>query len=377
MRIVDRGTIFDASSAPPEQRFCIFTDLELLSDGTLLVAFRTGSSKDTADEDIRIMRSDDQGHTWKLVFDGFGDVPPGSGGRIRGGGLTEVSPGRLMGAFVPFDRSDPTLPLANPKTQGTLSSRIFVGESEDAGQSWGPLREVSPQLRTGALTGSILVLRDSTLALQYETWKGYYDTSPGEHHASLHLSSDGGKSWTGPVIVAHDPQGHLLYWDQRLSVDPDDGHLIAVFWTHDRQAQEDVPMHVAWGSPDGKEWTEPVSTGIAGQICAPLCLPGNKVFAAYVHRHHPPSLRAILSDDGGHSWTAAPELVFYDKMRGGRESGMGGKRDFGDYWADMNVWTFGHPAAILLPGGDVLVAHYAGDEEAMGLHWVQIALSST
>ena len=113
------------------------------------------------------------------------------------------------------------------------------------------------------------------------------------------------------------------------------------------------------------------------QICAPLFLPGGRVFAAYVHRHDLTSLRAILSDDFGRTWTAAEELVFYEKRRGGQESGMGGKRDFGDYWADMSIWTFGHPAAVSLPNGDVLVAHYAGDETAMSIHWVRIAVPSS
>jgi len=67
-------------------------------------------------------------------------------------------------------------------------------------------------------------------------------------------------------------------------------------------------------------------------------------------------------------------LVFYEKQRGGREAGMDGPRDFGDYWADMSIWTFGHPAPVRLPNGDVMVAYYAGDETAMSIHWVRLAL---
>jgi len=104
-----------------------------------------------------------------------------------------------------------------------------------------------------------------------------------------------------------------------------------------------------------------------------LALGGGRVFAAYVHRRHPPSLRAILSDDFGRTWTASDELVFYEKAPG-RESGMGGSRDFSDYWADMTIWTFGHPTPLLLPNGDVMVAYYAGDSTAMGIHWVRIGL---
>jgi hypothetical protein len=243
------------------------------------------------------------------------------------------------------------------------------------------MREVPLRPHKGnALTGNVLVLHDGSLALPYEAWKEYHDTSPGQHHAALRLSSDGGRTWMGPEIVAHDTEGRLLFWDQRLAVNPEDGRLIAMFWTHDRQAQEDVPMHVAWGSPDGKRWSEPRSTGVAGQICAPLWLPGGRVFAAYVHRHQPPSLRAVLSEDAGRSWKMAEELVFYEKERGQQESGMGGKRDFADYWADMSIWTFGHPAAVRLGDwdrqehGDVLVAYYAGDERTMSIHWVRIRI---
>jgi len=146
-----------------------------------------------------------------------------------------------------------------------------------------------------------------------------------------------------------------------------------MLWTHDHRAGQDLDIHITWGSADARQWTPPASTGIGGQICAPLALGGGRVFAAYVHRHNPPSLRAILSDDFGRTWTAADELVFYEKARGG-ESGMGVSRDFADYWADMSIWTFGHPEPLLLPGGDVMVAYYAGDETAMSIRWVRIGL---
>ena len=98
---------------------------------------------------------------------------------------------------------------------------------------------------------------------------------------------------------------------------------------------------------------------------------------ADVHRHHPPSLRAILSHDFGRTWAAAGEQIFYEKARApgslDTESGMDAARDFADYWADMSIWTFGHPEPMLLPNGDIMVAYYAGDSSVMGIHWVRIA----
>jgi hypothetical protein len=374
MRIIKRGTIFDATSAPPPARFCTFTSLNCLTDGRLVAAFRVGSSKDSPDEDVYILTSDDEGTTWQQRCTGFGDVPPGGGGRIRSIGLIGLPAGKLMASIIAVDRSDPTLPLANPETQGILPTIVFVTESKDSGQSWSTPRPVDLHPHTGnAITGDLLQLKDGTLVLPYEAWKGYHDASAGEHHAALRFSADGGQSWSGPAIVAHDPTGRLLFWDQRLTVSPDDGRLFAIFWTHDREAQEDVFMHTAWGSADGYTWSIPRPL-LAGQIGAPLALPGGRLFAAYVHRHDPPSLRALLSDDFGESWRVDEQLIFYEKRRGGGEAGMDGPRDFGDYWADMSIWTFGHPAPARLPNGDVIVAYYAGNEEAMGIQWVRIAL---
>ena len=375
MRVLDRGTIFDASTAPHAARFCTFTSLNCTLDGRLIAAFRVGSAKDSADEDVYIMTSEDGGASWQQTFAGFGDVPPGSGGRIRSIGLTVLPMGKVLAAIMAVDHSDPTLPLANPATQGILPTTLYMTESADGGRTWSTPHAVDLAPHQGnALTGDLLQLQDGTLALHYEAWKAYHDSSPGEHHALLRFSADGGQSWQGPIIVAHDDANRLLFWDQRLTVAPEDGRLVGLFWTHDRVAQTDMPIHMAWGPPDGQKWSAPRSLGIEGQIAAPLVLPGGRLFMAYVHRHDPPSLCAVLSHDFGATWDTAGELTFYTKQRGGREAGMSGPRDFGDYWADMSIWTFGHPAPVRLPNGDVMVAYYAGDEHAMSIHWVQIAL---
>ncbi len=224
MHIIDQGVIFDASMAAPEARFCTFTTLERLSDGRLLAGFRTGSAKDSADESIRILLSQDDGATWQTVCEGFGEIPPGSGGRLRAVGFTETGPGRLLGVFMWMDRSDPSLPLASPETQGILPSKVLVAESEDGGHDWGPMREVPLLPHKGnAVTGNILALRDGVLALPYEAWKEYHDTGPGQHHAALRLSSNGGRTWTRsrdrsprhpgpPVVLGSAPGGQPEGW---------------------------------------------------------------------------------------------------------------------------------------------------------------------
>jgi hypothetical protein len=384
MRILDRGTVFDASVAPPERRFCTCPSLVRLGNGRFVAALRAGSSKDAADEDAVVLVSDDDAATWRPAFNGFGDLPPGRG-RIRAMALTPIGGDRLAACMTCVDRSNPVLPLFNPQTEGILPTRTLLAASDDAGEIWAVVGEVPLAPHTGnAITGAILSLQDSRLALPYEAWKEWGDTRPARHHAALRLTGPGGLGaweahttrsglWPELAVVAHDPEGKILYWDQRLTVAPDTGELIAMLWTHERRSGQDIHIHITWGSADARTWAAPVDTGIAGQICAPLALGGGRVFAAYVHRHDPPSLRAILSDDFGRTWTAAEELVFYEK-RLGAESGMGSSRAFADYWADMSIWTFGHPEPLLLPDGDVMVAYYAGDLTAMGIDWVRIGL---
>jgi BNR repeat-like domain len=372
MKIVDQGCVFDARKAPPDQRSCSFTNVASLADGHILICFRAGSSKDAADESLIIRESDDGGRTWNTIGGTFDSVVEGTPGGWRHGAITELRPGELVGCFCWFDRSDPNRPLANPQTQGTLPSRIFIMDSVDSGRMWINRRELNVSPFEGvATTGAVLRLGDGTLGLPSEAWKSYHNIRPGKHHALLWLSDDAGHSFAQSVITAHDPSGQFLYWDQRISVDPDTSRLIALYWTHDRVAGRDANVHVGWGSPCGKNWTKPADTGFAGQISCPLALGNGRVVAAYVHRHFPPTLRAILSEDFGETWDVAHELVFYESAAG-RESGIGSRRDFGEYWADMNLWNFGHPEATRLADGDILIAFYAGDARAMSIRWVRI-----
>ncbi len=374
MRLVAQGLIYDAAQASATVRFASFPTLTLLPGGRLLAAFRVGSSKDAADEDVRVMLSDDGGESWRMQFGGFGDRPPGRG-RMRALGITPYASG-LIGALTWIDRSDPTRPLADPATQGLLPARVMVANSPD-GAAWHDLREVPLAPYEGCVTtGSILVLGDGTLALPYESWKNWGDTRPGKHRAARRFSADSGRTWHADATVAHDADGRLLFWDQRVAVSHDGAQLVSMFWSHDRISGQDAPIHIAWGSADGHTWSAPYATGIEGQICAPLYMPDGRLLAAYVHRHDPPGLRAVLSDDGGHSWNISTELEFYRKEREGAESGMGGRRDFGDYWADMSIWTFGHPTPVVLDDGNVLIIYYAGDARAMGVYWARIALEA-
>ena len=69
MELLDRGIVFDATRAPAGRRVAFFTNVVVLSDGAILVTFRAGSSKDSADEHILMHVSRDAGeHAYFLGF---------------------------------------------------------------------------------------------------------------------------------------------------------------------------------------------------------------------------------------------------------------------------------------------------------------------
>jgi hypothetical protein len=333
-----------------------------------------GSAKESPDENVLMRLSADGGKTWETICDGLDPLlVEGKPGSWHQGRVTELSPGHLLGAFWWLDRSDPSRPMINPETTGTLPNHIFVMDSFDDGRTWVNRREVDTRpFESVALMGAPLMLATGDIAIVSESWKTYDDVSEGRHHAILSISRDGARTFDTPVIVAHDPANELLFWDQRLAVDPETGTIIGMFWTHDRVAQQDANAHIAWGSPDGRTWTYPGDAGFLGQIPRPLALPGGRALAVYVHRHYPPSLRAVLSPDLGKTWDVQNELVFYEHELA--QSGMEGKREFADYYEDMRVWSFGHAEPGLLPNGDVFVAFYAGDANSLSVCWVRIAV---
>jgi hypothetical protein len=372
MRVLDSGMIFDGAAAAENERNCAFTSVSRLADGTLLVAFRNATGRDTPDGRLRIMRSRDQGRTWETLVQGLTAVVDGVKGNLYSGYFTELTGRELLGAFLWVDRSDPARSFVNPDTTGLLPMKNLIGRSRDGGAHWSgfSMVDLSPH-RGASCTGPVMLLTGGILALPFETWKDYDDVKPAYQSANLRLSHDGGQSWRQQSTVAADPEQRLCYWDQRIARHPTTGLLVAMFWTHDRATVRDLDNHIAWGQPNGRDWTAPAPTGLRGQHCEPIPVGGDRLLAVYVHRADPPGLRAVLSDDFGRTWQRDSEIVFYES-REGAEVGASGLASENEYWQDMMAWRFGHPRGVLLLDGSVFVAFYVGNTDYSSVRWVRL-----
>jgi len=373
MRIIDRGIIYDGKKAAAHLRCAAFSRGIRLHDGTLLCSFNAGPEKVSATDTVIIRRSTDDGATWHTLFDAFPTVHGGKPGSLCSGYMTEPEPGRILAWLLWIDRSDPTLPLANPKTSGLLPVRCLLSESGDGGKSWCAPRHVDLAPCRGATsTDAIIHLDNGSLFAPFENWRDW-DDAEGTQRAGAVISTDRGLTWSEPVVVASDPAQRLAYWDNRIAKDPSTGQLVATFWTHDMKAGSDMNIHLSIGESDGRTWSTPHDTGIAGQVTAPLPLGGGRLLCGYVHRHDPPSIRVILSDDMGRTWRTGEELVVFDSSAG-TEPGTSGPRLGAEYWEDMYRWTFGHPYPLLLDDSTVFMSFYGGDATSLSIHWVKIGL---
>ncbi len=373
MHVEASGVMWDAATAPINERTASATCVIQLSDGTALATCRLGSDREGADGHTGVFASSDGGRSWELRFLGLServwdDVP----GETRGWYLAELEPGVITASVLWTDRSDPAAPWVDPVTQGLLDMRVYQLVSRDGGRSWPERRRIDLAPHPGASsTGEVLRLSDGALAQPFEHWKARDDPAPGRPAAWLRLSTDGGQTWPDDVLVAHHPDDALYYWDQRIATHPVDGRLVNMFWTHDVRVARDADVHIAWGAPDGRTWTIPTSTGLPGQHCQPISLGGDRLVAVYAHRNDPPGIRAVLSDDFGTTWDRAGEIVVWASAAGA-EPGADAPRSQDEYWNDMGAWQFGHPRGALLDDGAVLVVFYGGTGSSRSARWARL-----
>jgi hypothetical protein len=377
MRVEASGVFFDARSAPSNLRSVSSTGLVRTADDTLLVSCRLGPDREGPDGVAAVFASRDLGASWEQRYLGLADREwDGIRGEARAWLIAEPVAGELRATVLWVDRSDRDAPWVNQRTLGLRPMRTYHLISRDGGWTWTDRRRFDTSPHPGASpTGPLLLLADGRLGQPFEHWKEYDDPSPGRPAAHLRISSDGGLTWPQDSLVAADPRDRVFYWDQRLAVHPGTGQLVAMFWTHDVATGRDLDVHVAWGSADGRTWSPPQPTGLAGQHCQPVAVGGDVLVAVYSHRGQPPGIRAALSRDFGRTWDADAEVRLYDSPAGD-EPGSGGPRAQKDYWNDMGEWQFGHPRGVATADGRVFAVFYGGQGQTRSGRWARIEVDA-
>ncbi|MBM3804781.1 MAG: exo-alpha-sialidase [Acidimicrobiia bacterium] len=372
MKVIDGGVVYP-TGRKPERRSCAFPSICVSASRRWLCAFRAAPAKFAVTGQHPLLTwSDDEGGSWTEPIAPFSPVDiEGRPGNLRGGAITALPNGTLLAAVSWIDQSDPSLPFYNPETEGLLDTRILLFRSLDDGASWSApvLVDTTPFKVPTPLTGPILWLSNGHLALQVELNKHYRDTSVWKHSSVLMFSRDEGHTWPEHTITSNDPTNRVFYWDQRPGVLAD-GRLLDVFWTYDNGNAVYLNIHARVSDDHGRSWSPMCDTGVPGQPAPPVSLPDGRIGLVYVDRTSTPTIKMRASEDGGHTWPQASEIVLHSASLPTQSTLKAGMNDA---WSEMAKFSVGLPTTALTQDGDIVVTFYTGSHcDETSIHWVRV-----
>lgn len=210
---------------------------------------------------------------------------------------------------------------APPLSFARANDGSYVHWSDDGGRTWqGTVRlNVEPYPGGYGIRGAVeLASGDLLLPLS---------DVPNYETVFAVRSSDCGRSWQRPSLVAHGP-GQLF--EEPAAAVTSDGALLLMM----RESASDH-LYQCRSEDDGASWSRPVDTGIAG--CPPhlLTLADGRLLCTYGFRYFPFEIRCALSADGGRSW--GPPITI--------RSGLG-------------THDIGYPSTVELPSGQLMCVYY-------------------
>ncbi|WP_162606600.1 exo-alpha-sialidase [Jiangella asiatica] len=342
--------------------------LEVLADGRLAAGFAENVNPDYfAGGDWVVKTSADHGRTWELCDDDT--VPfawPASSTRERHDRATRVLPdGTWWAAGVvgwqlwPEEQREravaehrfvtPTTPA--PGHIGVGTNTMFIQRSWDRGLTW-TRREIDlpPAGWTLGLPRDV-TLADGTvlLPLRQRSWDGGHGRflaariTPGQPDLvrifPVPRDIDG---LTGSeAAVAHVGDDRVVMLMRADSTRGGDGRLLS-----------------SWSDDGGRTWTFPVVTEVWGRPPHLLVLADGRLLATYGHQRAPFGVMAVVSEDGGETWSTE-QTVLVAELGSDR---AGSTRRVAGY----------HPMTVELTDGALFTCYYVlggPHGKACGVRW--------
>ncbi|MGE3316140.1 MAG: sialidase family protein [Planctomycetaceae bacterium] len=362
LQIVDQGIL---SHQPG--RGAYMPVMSPLSDGSFIACQHVGSELGSADNRIEALRSHDGGRTWTQQNDNLAALQE-EGWSYRGPDVAEFAPGKLVITATRFEATGGQ--LFDPNSEALQRPEMLLFRSSDNGKSWtGPETvpvDLDPSRHTWNGAGGLLRTSPDRWLYGFETWKPEGYTGPPNQMAGMVVSRDQGRTWGELTVVAKDPAGDILYWDQMNCRLPD-GRIYTMFWTHQYGTHTDTLNHWSVSSDEGRTWSKPRPTNLPGQVCSPIALADGRVAAIYNHRIEPQGIRVALSDDL-ENFDRANEVVVFDA---GAEALLG-VPESDAFFAHHQKIGFGKPAGHRAEDGTIVTYFWCTSRGVTHTRWVRL-----
>ena len=338
-----------------------------LPNGMLIASQHVGRGLGSPDNHIEVLRSDDGGETWVNQGSIHHESPTRDGWSYRAPAITPVPDGRLMMKASRFEKKASTF---NVETESSALCELLLFWSSDLGATWSNPHVVPVDLARDKYNwngaGTILQLSPERWMYPLETWKPEGLIGPPDQKAAAIFSSDQGRTWGDFTIIADDPSGRILWWDQMCSLLPD-GRIYSLLWTHRYGTSEDLNNHWTVSKDQGRTWTEPKATNLKGQVCAPVPLPDGRVAAVYNYRHHPQGIRVAITEDLT-NFDVENEIVVFDA---GAEATLGAPQNE-NFLAEHMLIAFGKPGGVVLTNGDIVTYFWCTSQQITHTRWARL-----
>ena len=323
IEVTAESTVWQAEAADPAGHGCE-PRVTRLASGAIVLSHRVGTTREGGDGRPRLVRSDDDGATWRVLASPFTHALP-AGWDLRGCALAELADGGLLAVVVAIDKTSGKPPY-NPVTEGLVPVRNLVARSDDGGATWSEPWDLADGRYVQHASQGLLALPDGGVLCTFETFKTYDDPGVWRYTGGVLRSDDGGRTWGPPVIsAASDPDGDphdTMWWDPRIARLAS-GELVQCYYAFRHATRTEGPVHIAWSPDDGATWSAPASTGLPGQATYPLPLPDGRLLVFQQRRADTQAMVAVVSDDGGRTFDRESERIVYEHVA---EIGAGRRR---------------------------------------------------
>ncbi|MFC1526292.1 sialidase family protein [Candidatus Latescibacterota bacterium] len=164
----------------------------------------------------------------------------------------------------------------------------------------------------------------------------------------LMRSNDNGSTWEW-LTLASDAAGQVGLGETSL-LRTGEGDLLAMMRAE--PVSQHPHLHLSRSHDGGQTWSPPSNTGISGHPPHLLRLSGGQIVCSYGFRQDPMGIRAVVSRDDGHTWSA-PHVL--------RDDGQGRGGDLG------------YPVTVQLGDGTLFTVYYFtgadGVTHVAGSYW--------